>query len=32
MESQFNQPLNLWDVSNVEDMCDMFYNSKFKQN
>ena len=25
---EFNQPLNNWDVSNVEDMSYMFYNCK----
>ena len=25
---EFNQPLNNWDVSNVDDMSYMFYNCK----
>ena len=30
-ESQFNQNISNWDVSNVENMCYMFYNSKFNR-
>jgi hypothetical protein len=27
----FNQPLGIWNVSNVSDMSNMFYNSSFNQ-
>jgi len=31
MDSQFNQLIGNWDVSKVDDIDYMFYNSKFNQ-